>query len=279
MIDLHLHSTCSDGTLTPAELVAMAGRKGLKAISITDHDCVAGVGDAFEAGRDAGVAIVSGLELSVVHRHVSLHLLGYGFDWKNQELAEKLTRLQHSRDKRNREILARLEAYDISISYEELATLSGGGQTGRPHIARLLVEKGVVGSMNQAFTDYLKKDGPAYVRRFAYSAEEAISVIHRAGGVAVLAHPVQLDRSLETLPQLVAELTSAGLDGIETYYPTQKGKIRKKLRQIAREFELLETGGSDYHGDIKPGTAMAGGIRFSVPVELYERLQERLTVK
>ena len=276
MIDLHLHSTYSDGTCSPAELVSMGARKGLIAISITDHDTIEGVGEAVEAGRRSGIDVISGIELSVVLGDCSLHLLGYGFDWQNNILIDKLGVLQQARHERNMRILGKLEKSGVRITEEELAEISGGGQSGRPHIARLLVEKGVVGSMDHAFETYLAKDKPAYVKRFVYSAQEAISVLHRVGGIAVMAHPVQLGYSLDRIPDIVTRLKEYGLDGIETYYPTQKGRIRKKLKEIARECDLLETGGSDYHGDIRPGTTMAGGIRFSVPVDVYECLKKRI---
>ena len=276
MIDLHLHSTHSDGTLTPAELVKMAANKKLIALSITDHDTISGTEEAVASGNACGVAVISGLELSVVHGTRYFHLLGYGFDWHDKGLNRGLTLLQRSRSKRNLEILAKLKEQGINISPDELKAESGEGQTGRPHVASLLVKKGIVRTMDQAFYNYLKKDGCAYVSRFIYTAEEAIEIIHRAGGVTSLAHPVQLGYSLNGLPELLCELKKFGLDGVETYYPTQKGKLRKKLSELALRFDLLETGGSDYHGSIRPGTTMAGGIKFDVPEILYFNLAKRL---
>ena len=272
MIDLHLHSNQSDGTLSPAELVRMAAKKKLRAISITDHDTISGTEEAVEEGCIQNVSIISGLELSVVHGNFNFHLLGYGFDWKNKQLIKGLELLQESRNSRNIKILEQLKKMGIEISPQELNSESGQGQTGRPHIARLLVKKGIVKTIDQAFYKFLKKDGSAYVTRFIYHVEQAIDLIRQAGGTTSLAHPVQFGYSLEGLPQLLSELKLLGLGGIEVYYPTQKGKIRKKLKELALRFELFETGGSDYHGDIRPGTSMAGGVKFDVPEELYERL-------
>ena len=162
---------------------------------------------------------------------------------------------------------------------KELKDISGIGQTGRPHIAKLLMNHGMVRSMPQAFDEYLKKDAKAYVARFAYSAEDAIGFITGAGGIAVLAHPVQVDRTLNFLATLLPVLKSYGLEGIETYYPTQKKKMRKRIRKFAEENGLLLTGGSDYHGDIRPGTRLAGGNNVFVPPELLEKIKERLAAK
>ena len=273
MIDLHLHSTHSDGTLEPSQLVRMAKKKNLAAVSVTDHDTISGTGEALEEGRKSNVLVIPGIELSVVKDKHYFHLLGYGFDWKNEMLARSLKVLQNSRRERNARILKILNETGISISESELAALSGRGQTGRPHFARILVEKKVVNTIDQAFERFLKKGAPAYVPRFIYPVAEAIKMIKGAGGITSFAHPVQLGYSLESLPGLLGELKDAGLDGLETYYPTQKGRIRKKLTDLAIRYGLLETGGSDYHGDIRPGTTMAGGHDFFVPLHVLERLQ------
>jgi len=274
MIDLHLHSTCSDGTMSPGELVSMAARTGLSAIAITDHDTVAGTEEALEEGIVQGVSVISGLELSVAHKGMDLHLLCYDFDWKNKTLLSMLKRLQSARLDRNDKILGILNKMGIAITAEELSAESGGGLAGRPHIARLLVKKGCVKTMNEAFSRYLKKNACAYVRRFVLDSDEAINLAHMAHGLAVLAHPIQLGYSLENLPTLLENLKLLGLDGVECYYPTQKGKIQKKISKLAERFDLLQTGGSDYHGDIRPGTSLAGSKRFSVPLELFERLMK-----
>jgi 3',5'-nucleoside bisphosphate phosphatase len=274
-IDLHVHSHFSDGTQSPTDLVRLAAKSGVTALSITDHDTMDGVAEALAAGPEYGVEVIPGLEVSVIHKKKALHILGYFMDPENRELTAALETIQEARDKRNEKIIMKLQLLGVDATVEELAEISGVGQTGRPHIAKLLMNHGLVRSMPQAFDEYLKKDGKAYVARFAYSAEEAIRFITEAGGIAVLAHPIQVDRTLNSLKTLLPVLKSYGLGGVETYYPTQSKKVRKKIRKFAEEFNLLLTGGSDYHGDIRPGTRLAGGNNVYVPPELLEKMKAR----
>ncbi len=275
-IDLHTHSWFSDGTKSPTELVELASRSGVSALAITDHDTMAGVNEALNASVKYGVEVVPGLEVSVVHKKKALHILGYFMDTAHPELSAALALLQNARDDRNEKIIAKLRNLGVDATVEELKEISGYGQTGRPHIAKLLMKHGRVRSMPQAFDEYLKKDRKAYVARFAYSAEEAIGLIVRAGGVAVLAHPIQVDKTLVSFSTLLPVLKSYGLAGIETYYPTQKKKMRKRIRKFAEENGLFLTGGSDYHGDMRPGTRLAGGNNVYVPPELLTIMKECL---
>ena len=272
MIDLHLHSTFSDGTFTPEELVKMASEVGLKGVSITDHDTVDGTGEALSAGKKYGIRVISGVELSVFLDDFNFHLLGYNFDWQNKRLGEKLSLLQDSRDRRNSVIISNLQDLGIDVTEDELKELSTRGQTGRPHIARLLVAKKLVRDIDQAFELYLRKGKPGYARRLIYHVEEAISIIHDSGGYAVLAHPSQISRSVPLLDELLSLLKSKGLDGVETYYPTQQGAFLKKLRRLVADHGFFETGGSDYHGTIRPDSSMAGARGNAVPVELLEKM-------
>lgn len=275
-VDLHIHSTFSDGTLTPTELVKMASWKKLKYISITDHDTMDGVAEAVAAGGQYGVEVISGLECSVEFNGLYMHVLGYFQDSNNTVLNEKLLKVQSAREERNIRIVERLNTLGVDISYDEVLKISGGGQTGRPHIGRIMIEKGAVKNLDQAFNEYLGKKGKAYVSRFVYPAHEAISHIKQAGGLAVLAHPAQIDYSLKTLPDLVNDLSDHGLDGLEVFYPTHSAKITKALRKICDDHGLVMTGGSDYHGDIREGTSLAGGKRLRVPLELIEKMKSRL---
>jgi len=278
-IDLHTHSWFSDGTKSPEELVRQASNSGVTAIAITDHDTMDGVEEAFAASAEFGVEVVPGLEISVMHEGKALHILGYYMDSANHELACALSTIQEARDGRNSKIIAKLQELGINATVRELKEISGVGQTGRPHIAKLLMNHGMVRSIPQAFDEYLKKDKKAYVARFAYSAEDAIALIAGAGGLAVLAHPVQVDKTLSSLATLLPVLKSFGLEGIESYYPTQSKKMRKRINRFAVEYDLLLTGGSDYHGDIRPGTRLAGGSNVYVPPELLEKMKERLAAK
>jgi predicted metal-dependent phosphoesterase TrpH len=272
MIDLHLHSTFSDGTFTPTELVRMARQRHLSAISITDHDTVEGTDEAMAAGETFGIRVLSGVELSVFDGDTHFHLLGYNCNWNDTELRDGLKKLQGSRQRRNSMIISRLRDLGIAVSEAELAELSSTGQTGRPHIARLLVNKKIVKTIDQAFDLYLKKGRSAYARRFIYHVDEAIGLIHGSGGTAVLAHPLQISSSIEIIDTLLKRLKASKLDGVETFYPTQKGRYLKQLRRLVATHGLFETGGSDYHGDIRPNTAMAGGAHVRIPLELLEAM-------
>ncbi|MCP3900739.1 MAG: PHP domain-containing protein [Desulfobacteraceae bacterium] len=275
LVDFHIHSIYSDGTQTPEEIVSIAKKKMISAISITDHDTMDGVQDALFAGKKHGVEVIPGLELSVEYKNMYMHLLAYSMDIKNLELVKGLKQLQKARDNRNLKILDKLNAQGISITAKDIKLLSRIGQTGRPHIAKFLVTKGVVKNMNQAFTLYLRKGASAYASRFVFSAEEAISMIKNAGGLAVLAHPVQIDPTLKSITHLVQNLHGLGLDGLEIYYPNHSRKIVKCLRKIALKFNLIHTGGSDYHGDIRPGTSLANGKKIHVPDEVFAVLKKR----
>ena len=275
-IDLHIHSVYSDGSQTPAELVGLAVRRRLTAISLTDHDTMAGTLEAITAGEEMGVEIVPGLEISATHGETYLHILGYGMSVDDPGLLAGLTRLQQARDERNFRIVQKIVGLGFKITLEEVQKISRVGQTGRPHIAKVLMAHKVVKSIPAAFEKFLKKGAPAYVSRFVYQADEAIGMIKRAGGVAILAHPVQIDPTLERLPGLLAELAGLGLDGIELFYPTQSSRVRKKIRLAAERYHLLYTGGSDYHGDVRPGTNLAGGKNVQVPADVLTALRQRL---
>jgi predicted metal-dependent phosphoesterase TrpH len=257
-------------------VVRAAHRLGLAAISLTDHDTIDGIEEAMEVGADLGVEVVPGLELSVTCAEGSVHLLGYFFDRADSRLLEELGRLQDGRKIRNTAILARLNALGIEITERELAITSGHGQSGRPHIASLLVQKGVVGTMDEAFCRYLARGGKAYQTRYVLKAEEAITIIKEAGGLSMLAHPQQLEKAGKNLSAVIERLRGLGLDGVEAYYPTHSHSFRKRLLAIARRLGLLVCGGSDYHGDIRPGTALACGGSL-VPGHLLETMKARLS--
>jgi hypothetical protein len=259
--------------------VTLAVKKGLRAVSITDHDTMDGAGEAFEAGKNLGLEVIPGIELSVTHNSYYLHILGYGLDQNDHDLAAALFRLQNAREDRNLKIVAKIQEMGYRITIEEVKRISNVGQTGRPHIAKVLMAHGIVKNSAEAFDRFLKKGGPAYFPRFVYSAKDAIGMIKKAGGAAVLAHPVQVDPSLKILPTLLAQLVDFGLDGVELFYPTQSAGHRKKIRLTADRYQLLYTGGSDYHGDIRPGSHLAGGRNVTVPYRLIETLRERILEK
>ncbi len=278
-IDLHIHSNHSDGTFSPQEIVSLAAKKGLSAISITDHDTVSGVGEAVSAGLESGVEVVPGIEMSVAYKRGPLHILGYFIDHNDSGFLASLQVLQEARIKRNREIVRKLAQNGIDISYEEVIARSQIGQTGRPHIAKVLMEKGVVTSINEAFLKYLGRGKVAYAPRFLYGPEQTIALIKQSGGLAVMAHPVQVSSNIDKLAVAVSELKSAGLDGIETYYPRHFKSFRKNLKKLAERYNLVITGGSDFHGQIRPESDLAGGVNFSVPRYVLDDLKNRYTAK
>lgn len=277
-IDLHIHSNFSDGTFSPKEIVKMAKARGLSAISITDHDTAEGIDEALMAGREYGVKVIPGVELSIAHKGLNVHLLGYYFDHHDQVLLDKIKVVQKSRKDRNYKIIKKLNELNIKVSYGEVKAMTLTGQIGRPHIAKLLMKKGYVRSLDEAFAKYLGKGAKAYMKRFLYGSTEAIDIIHKSGGLAVLAHPVQVDPTYQQLPDVVKELTQAGLDGVEVYYPSHARKAKKMLNKLASQFDLIVTGGSDYHGTIRPRTSLAGG-KTHVPTELLDKMHQRWIMK
>lgn len=247
IVDLHIHSTYSDGMLTPTELVDLAETQGLSAIAITDHDTAGGTEEAAQRGQKKGIEVISGIEISSWHGDTSMHILGYRFRHDDEQFNSRLKLLQNGRETRNSKIIENLDKLGINVESEELLKYSEYGQTGRPHIARLLVDKGITKTIDLAFKYYLGRGAAAYAERFRFSALEAIDMIRQAGGIAVLAHPSNLDPSLRSIPSLLKGLHAVGLGGVEVYYPSHSPKTVKALMKMANELGLLVTGGSDFH--------------------------------
>jgi len=278
-IDLHIHSTVSDGTLSPAEILTLAQKLDIAAISITDHDTLKGSRDALSCGIPPSVKFLTGVEISSDPPPSftcagSFHILGYAVDVDNSELNQTLSMLKGSRENRNPCILKLLSDMGIEIALEEVLNLTGGSQIGRPHIAQLMVKKGYARSIDAAFDEYLGNGKPAYVNRFRFECEQTIKAILNAGGIPVLAHPFLLNiKENEVLENLIAILTEMGLRGIEVYYPEHTKELVAYYTRLARHYNLLITGGTDFHGDIKPEIKMGSGKGdFFVPYELYEKL-------
>lgn len=273
-IDLHIHTTASDGILTPTEVVNYAVRKGLKAIAITDHDTIVGNAEALKEGERQNLTVIQGVEISVEFLGGTMHILGYLIDYKNETLCEKLRTLQKFRAERNPRIVEKLNKLGMQLKYEEVEKLAQGGQVGRPHFARLMVQKGYVGSEQEAFDKFLKKGAPAYEEKTRLSPSEAISLILDAKGIPVLAHPFTLNcKNLEELEQVVRELIEAGLKGIEAYYSEHSDKETLEYQQLSSKYGLLITGGSDFHGDKSLGIDMGTGRgNLNIPDEILNEL-------
>ncbi|KPK00416.1 MAG: hypothetical protein AMJ60_01430 [Desulfobacterales bacterium SG8_35] len=253
VIDLHIHSTFSDGMFTPAEVVDLAESQNLRAIAITDHDTAAGTDEAIQRGRGKGIELITGIEISSWHGDTSMHILGYRFKHEDKRFNSRLQMLQDGRESRNARIIENLNKLGIRVDLSELLQYSEYGQTGRPHIARLLVDKGAAKTIDLAFRQYLRRGAAAYAERFRFSAHDAIAMIREAGGIAVLAHPASLDPSLRAIPRLLKDLCKVGLEGVEVYYPSHSPKAVKALLKMTDEMGLLITGGSDFHGMERSG--------------------------
>ncbi|WPD20050.1 PHP domain-containing protein [Thermaerobacter composti] len=272
--DLHTHTTASDGTVTPEERIQMARRAGLEYVGITDHDTLAGLPAARAAARAAGIGLVPGVELStdvdLGSRRVGVHVLGYWVKEDDPPLVELLAQRRASRERRLARILERLAQVGIVLDEGRIRALARGGAVGRPHVARALVEAGVVATVAEAFERYLTPGKPGYVPRAPLAPEAAIAAIRAAGGVPVLAHPGLLPERLHALWPVWQR---HGLAGVEVYHTKHSPEQAAAFLRRARELDLLPTGGSDCHGPQPGQPALIGRVR--IPVEWVERLRER----
>ena len=270
LADLHCHSTFSDGRLTPAELVDLAYRNGVRILSLTDHDIVDGLPEAFSAAeRYADFTLIPGIEMSTDVPGNEVHILGHFIDWHNPTFLARLRRLQESRLNRARRMVEHLVQLGKPISWERVQFFAGEGAVGRPHIALALVEAGHVTSVNEAFSLYLSRNGPAYVTRDRLGPEEVIAVLLEVGGLATLAHPREL-LAAGNLESLLAVLKAAGLTGMEVYYKDYLPEEIDTFRDLASRHELIPLGGSDYHGLGGPQQKEPGDI--PLPIEPVQKL-------
>jgi predicted metal-dependent phosphoesterase TrpH len=256
LIDLHAHSTASDGTDTPTQLVRAAAATGIDVLAITDHDTTAGWDEAL-AARPAGLTIVTGTELSCVYvpdegRRISLHLLGYLYDPEHPELRAERARLRESRRRRGRQMVENMAADGIPISWPQVRALAGGGPVGRPHIGQALVAADVVPDVDTAFRDLLSSRRPYYVRKLDTEVFDAIRLVRAAGGIAVFAHPLAHRRGPVVSDEVIARMAAAGLAGLEVDHPDHDADDRAHAAVLARDLGLIGTGSSDYHGTNKP---------------------------
>ncbi|GLV76496.1 MULTISPECIES: PHP domain-containing protein [Streptomyces] len=272
-IDLHTHSTASDGTDTPAELVRNAAAAGLDVVALTDHDTVGGYAEATRA-LPSGLTLIPGAELSCRLNGVSLHMLAYLFDPAEPELARERELVRDDRVPRARAMVGKLRELDVPITWERVAEIAGDGAVGRPHIATALVELGVVESVSDAFTtEWLADGGRAHVEKHELDPFEAIRLIKGAGGVAVFAHPLAVKRGRCVPESAIGELAAAGLDGVEVDHMDHSEDTRARLRGLAAELGLLTTGSSDYHGSRK--TCRLG--EYTTDPEVYGEIVRRAT--
>lgn len=274
-IDLHLHTTASDGVKTPSEMVRYAKAKGLQAISITDHDTIEGLEEGLAEGERLGFEVIPGIEISAEHSPGSMHLLGYFIDIHHPTLNEKLKYLQRAREERNPKMVEKLNRLGVKITYEEVVKASGGGQVGRPHFAQVLIEKGYVRNFQEAFDRYLKKGASAYVDKLRLTPAEAIHLISEARGVPVLGHPNTLGlNGAKGLESLIGDLLKDGLKGIEVYYPEHSSTEVAQYKTLAERNGLIMTGGTDYHGIEKESLDVGVGRGdMKIPYSMVEALK------
>ena len=267
--DLHLHTTYSDGVLSPDALVQRVRAAGLSVVSITDHDNVGAIEEAIEAGKSVGVEIVPGVELSVALNEKDIHLLAYFFDYTNQKLRDYLAFFRYERLKRAERIVQKLNDINISLKMDAVLDQAGIGSVGRPHIASALLEEGLIGTYHEAFMKYIGVGAPAYEKKYQLSPLEATQLIAQAGGLTFLAHPGKYTTELE-----LSTLIQAGVDGIEVVHPSHNETRQEFYRGVVHQYFLLECGGSDFHGGRKNDDQVLGA--YTVPLQVVEDMRTRL---
>ncbi|MFZ2656879.1 MAG: PHP domain-containing protein [Victivallales bacterium] len=277
IIDLHTHSTASDGTCTPSQLLSLASEKGLGAIALTDHDTVSGLDEFLRDSIEyPDIKVVPGVEISVKHYDYSIHVLGLFIDYRTDALLKMLSEVRKGRNARNDLIALKLKKQGYDICIEEVNELAGGECPGRPHFASILVKKGYFATMQEAFDKCLKNGRSGYCKRELPMPGDAIDVIHAAGGLAIWAHPMSFsDTSRKTISKLMKFFVGKGLDGVEAYYPLFSNEQSAMLLELAEKHGIAVSGGSDFHGvnmkNIELGT---GTGTLAVPFSVYEKLVE-----
>ena len=276
MIDLHMHSTFSDGSLTPEELLVEAAQTGLSAIALTDHDTTGGLKRFFAAAKGGSVRAIAGVEISADFKPGTMHMLGYFISAENGAFEERLRWIREGREIRNAEILAKLQALGFELTWDEVKAYAGEDVVGRPHFAQALLARGYVANKDEAFDKLRGKGKPAYADRRRLTPEDAVQLVVSAGGVAVLAHPFTLDLSADATRKLLSGLKDAGLAGIEVYYSEHNPDMVRLYESMARDLDLVATGGSDFHGALAPAIRMGKGFGgLSVPDEVVPALEAR----
>lgn len=268
-MDLHVHSTASDGRLSPAAVVERAATVGLGAVALTDHDTLAGVADAIRAGQRWGIRVVAGCEFSAAAPWGEMHVLGYFLPAESPELEAFLARCRADRVRRGREMVDRLNRLGVDLEFEDVLRHAGGGAVGRPHVARAIVSQGAAAHVGEAFDRYIGRGRPAFVEKVLPSFPEVAAVVHAARGLVSIAH--LKDRGTRSF---IERLKSEGLDAVETRHPSHDGEVRSRLTDIALRLDLLRSGGSDWHGDPEPGMTHGALGSQEVPSEWLERLEQ-----
>lgn len=266
-VDLHIHTTASDGRLSPEEVVRVAAEQGLSAIAITDHDTLAGIEPALQAAKSLpSLRVIPGLEINTDIPDSEIHILGYFIDYQDKELKRALENLRNSREARALKMVTKLGELGIDIAWNRVLELAEGASVGRPHIAQAMLERGYISSFKEAFTKYIGRLGPAYAEREKLSPQEAVKLVTNAKGLPVLAHPADIDN----VEELVVDLKGVGLVGLEAYYDGYDRKLIDSLVHLAVKHRLIVSGGSDFHGFGSDNETPIGGV--DVPIDCVERI-------
>jgi len=268
LIDLHIHTNYSDGTYSPQEVVTRAAEIGLEAIAITDHDAVGGIDEAIECGKQMNVEVIAGVELSTHGNGHDVHILGYMFDHHSDAIQRYIRRFQEERFRRAQRIVERLNKLGFSLSFELVLLKAGNGSIGRPHVAAALMEEGLVFTMEEAFKKYLGDGKPAFVPKLKIDPTQAMQLINEAGGLTFIAHP-----AVDVHENYVVSLIKKGLDGIETIHPHHWESATKRYQQLVRDYNVLECGGSDCHGNLNGKMEMIGKV--AVPIDFLTKMKKR----
>ncbi|TYQ17684.1 UNVERIFIED_CONTAM: hypothetical protein Cloal_0042 [Acetivibrio alkalicellulosi] len=275
-IDLHTHSTASDGTMTPAEVVRHGKEIGLCAMALTDHDTIDGIEEALQEAKRIKFDVIAGVEISVDYsKQYEMHLLGYFFDGKHINISGLLSKLTDSRNERNPIMIKKLNELGFDITLEEVKEEAKGKVIARPHIASVMLKKGYINSIREAFDKYISSGKPAYVKKEKLKPQEAIKEILKSGGIPVLAHPIYLGLDFHKLDDLLYNLKKAGIIGIEAYYSDNSKDDTGNLLRLCIKHGLIPTGGSDFHGDFKPDIKLGiGKGDLHVPYESLEKMKK-----
>ena len=279
IIDLHAHSTASDGTYSPAEVAELAKKLGLFAIALTDHDTIDGLDEFQKTGNALGIETIPGIEFAALwekHHRPEIHLVGLGFDPAHPALLSRMQEIRQSRDLRNSKMCEKLSSIGLHITIEEVAANAGGEIITRAHFANVLLQKGYIAKKEDAFSRYISPGLPGYVEREFLTPALCIQTIKEAGGAAVLAHPTLYGLGMEQLEELCEELIPYGLDGIECQYSTYSPAETKAITALAEKMDLLPSGGSDFHGKNKPNIHLGSGkSNLAIPYGFWEELKKR----
>ena len=278
IIDLHTHSTVSDGSYTPSELIKLAQEIGIAAIALTDHDTVSGIEEFVDAGKNIeNLETIPGVEISVENHGRELHIVGLFIDIETPSLLKLLSEIRDNRNSRNERIIKKLQEMGFDITLQELLNEAGGESIGRPLLAKILIEKGYFTEVQDVFDKALKRGAPAYCQRVLPTPEKAISEIHKAGGIAIWAHPLYRSNNERSyMRKILRQISKFGIDGIEAYYSSFSEAQTKKVIELAEEFSIALSGGSDFHGTNQKGITLGKGYgNLVVPYEILEKLKQR----